>query len=251
MDDLLNSLIDLQLASLQIPKDFDYKFSALDEEFQAKSQQVASATYDLSQVLVSFLLDQPTIANETEFFLESDRAISQLLAARELDMLHRPPAKSVDHSHIEHREIDGVTFIFSPHVPQPAKFIHSIELPSAIPVLESIPLMEFRDAVPLASSQIQLIASAEALAGQCATMQFEFPNGPIYVAFANHRVRTYRPFPCLCILMTPAYSVFVVDILKVRNAIDPLARLLIDPQITHVMYCPKPDIRILAECFGL
>jgi ribonuclease D len=51
--------------------------------------------------------------------------------------------------------------------------------------------------------------------------------------------------------MTPDASIAVVDILKARHWIDPLARLLTDPNVAHVMYDAEPSIQILAECFGL
>jgi hypothetical protein len=53
MDELLDSLIDLELASLEIPTGIDFKFNALDDAFSQLSEAAASLTHSLCQSLAS------------------------------------------------------------------------------------------------------------------------------------------------------------------------------------------------------
>jgi hypothetical protein len=92
MDSFLDSLIDLQLSSLDIPQGFDFRFNALNEQFQEKSQSASAFTFHVLDELVSYILRRPVSDNETDFFVESDRAVTTLLASRDLDILHRRPA---------------------------------------------------------------------------------------------------------------------------------------------------------------
>jgi hypothetical protein len=145
--------------------------------------------------------------------------------------------------------MNGLEFIFSRRVAKPRKFTHSIAMPDVIPSLPVIPPIEGPDPLDVNISDITLIADPWSADVRAAAIR-AFP-GPIFVSILGHRVRTYRPFPCLCVVMTSDGAITAFDILALRNNIAPIADILIDPDAVHVMRDPDADLRMLAESFGL
>jgi hypothetical protein len=249
MDVFLDSLINLQLASLQIPTDFSFKFDALNDEFARQSASAASSTLSLCQSLTSYILCQPVSDFEVAFSMEADRAVTTLLARPDLNVLHcGRKAVAPSPSPIEHHDVNGLHFIISRHVTKPVKFVHSNSMPETIPSLNRIPPIDAFD-LDVNISDITLVSDCHSVAEHVDALR---ATGDIlFVAFFGHRVRTYRPFPCLCIVMTPEGVVVVFDILALRSDLGDLGDLLADPDTIHVMQDPDMDLQMLAESLGM
>jgi ribonuclease D len=145
--------------------------------------------------------------------------------------------------------VSGLHFIFSRHVVKPPKFVHSIAMPETIPSLHRIPPIEAFDSPEVNDSDVTLISEPEFVAAHVAALRAA--GSPLFVTFLVHRVRTYRPFPCLCVVMAPDGAVVAFDILALRNDLDGLRALLTDPDMVHVMRDPDMNLQILAESLGL
>ena len=250
IDTFLESLINLTAASGEIPSDFDFKFCALDEEFQSQADELAQRTLNLSKELTTYILEQPPSELDEEFTVDVDAAINQLLGSRVMDILDKKPPPPVSFKGIEKKTIGNIKFIYSPTVTKPPKVVKLRQLPESVPTLEVAPVVVTPDPPELNISCLSVVATPQNLR-EVIDKVTSTCGGVVYLAWLSHRVRTYRPFECFCVLMTPSYSVYIVDLIELRHDLDPLVSLLQANNIVKVMYAPDESLRVVAESLGV
>jgi ribonuclease D len=249
LDPLLNDLIDLTIAGNRLPRGLDFRFQSLNSTFRDQISGAASHTLSLLSDLTAFVLgDSPT---DSDSSVDTDRAIRSLLDSPDLDCLDRPPPKPSSFVHIERYLSNNVEFIFSRTVPKPPRFSQSIPPPPSIPIVTAVPDVFNPRVGQLSMSAVRYVARPELVVAACRAISVAYSRGPVYVGVQTHRARTYRPIPCFVCLMTPDYSVDVIDILSCREQLGPLSELLQNPDMVHVMFAPDADLAVLAESLGI
>jgi ribonuclease D len=250
-DELIDDLIELTVAANQILRGPDFRIQFFQSSFRENATACAARTLQLFQSLTSFTLGSPVSDNDLDFSLEAGRAIRSLLDSPDLDILDRPRRNPTPIAPVEHFLQGEIDFLFCRTVPKPARFVHSCQLPEAIPTITRLPSIVNPTPGKLSISSITYISGPELLASCCDLLRTAYSTGPIYVSLHIHRVRTYRPIPCLLLLMSPDYSVYAVDILECRDVLGSVYELLQDPGAVHVMFAPLEILKILAESLGM
>jgi hypothetical protein len=174
--------------------------------------------------------------------------VTALFASLHLDILHRDPPAPVK-SEIEHCQVNGLHFIFSPRVSKPLTFLHSNVVPETIASLHRIPQQRACDPFGHNISDITLISNRQSVAGQVRAIR-NVP-GTLFIVFSAHHIHTYRPFPRLRVVMTSNHPITVFGVLALRNDIADLADFLINPNVFHVMPDRDADLKMLAESLGV
>ena len=249
IDTFLESLINLTAASAGIPADFDFRFCALDEEFQTEADELAKQTIQISRNLTSYILNQPVSEFDDEYVIDVDLAINELLGSRDMDILKKKPSKPVSFKPVEKKTIGDIKFFFSPTVTKPPKFVHNRKLPEIIPTLETVPVV-ITGEQPVLNTECLSVIAEPALLSESVDKIRSSCGGILYLSFLSHRVRTYRPFECVCVLMTPTFSVSIIDLIALQSCLDPLIALLQSEDIVKVMYAPDETLNVLAETLG-
>ncbi|OHS95231.1 hypothetical protein TRFO_02206 [Tritrichomonas foetus] len=254
IDEFMNDLIDLTIIANSLPRDFDFRFKMLDDDYREKMTALSDRTLNIYSQLTSHVLTEPVEPTE-DAFLDGDRAISNLLNSKDLDILDNPPQNQAKAAaDVEHCQIGDFEVFYSKNIPKPPKFVISSNIPPPKPEiipLASLPVISNPNPPKLEISKIHYISDVPAEMEFCNRLIQAFPNGPVFVACQNHRIRTYRPYCSLLLVMSPQYQVYVFDILKIRANLKPLYDLLMNPQIVKVMYDAESDLQILAESHSL
>jgi hypothetical protein len=249
MDESRKGLKELTVAANHLPRGLDFRFQSLNAEFRDKLAQASSQTISILTSVTSFILDLPP--SEIDLSLDPDRAIRSLLDSADFDHLDRPAPKPTTFGQIERYSSGGIEFLFSRTVPKPPRFLHTNPIPNSVPIVTKVPSVFNPKPGQLSISNIRYVTRPELLIAACRTITAAYPRGPLYIGLQTHRVRTYRPIPCLLSLMTPDYSVDIIDILNCRDALDPLFGILQSPEMLHVMFAPEADLAVLSESLGL
>ncbi|KAK8885901.1 hypothetical protein M9Y10_041358 [Tritrichomonas musculus] len=273
--EFINNLIDLTALTKDFPRDFDYRFKMLDQNFSDQMEKSSTRTLNLLFNLSSYVnLNESNPGENYEYqnvsfspdnvdsILSScDKAVQSLLNSRDMDSLDKIPQqqqKKGDNSDsIEKCEYGDYTVFYSKNVSKPAKFVTPNSVYSKIAPINLI--KQFSQIPTIVNSNtpnfdilkvinVQSIPNEESFVNDIAR---SFPKGPLFVASLNHRVRTYRPFSALLLVMTPQYQVYVFDILALRLNLSPLRELLVNSNILKIMYDAGEEIQILAESINM
>ncbi|KAH0795665.1 protein RRP6-like 2 [Histomonas meleagridis] len=247
MDEALSALIDLTIIAKEIPESFEFRFNMLNPAFQEKADINVQKTVSLCSKLSSFVLGEDIPENEDTILFDLDRAVVNLLNSREMLYLDKPPKPRQVEIPVESKVINGIQFIYSKQIPKPSKRVCTIEPPPAVPQLTSAPEFPIQNPPPFSSSSFKIIADPNSLTEMCVFLSQNY-GGPLFVSFLSHRVRTYRPFPCVALLLTINYELFIIDLIKINDLSD--LRTLLYSEIPKIMYNNRFDLQILAETHG-
>ena len=259
LDEILNDLIDLTICANEFPRDFDYRFKMLDENYNQTIQNLSDQTLKLYSNLASYILNEDVDKSE-DAFIEGDKAIQDLLNSKEMNILNEPvKSQSAQVSEIEHFVVGDCEIIYSKNIPKPPKFVNPMKYADKQNSSKNPPLHELTE-LPLIvnpltpdfdMSKVVIVNDISKEKKCCEEISYSFPRGPLFIACLNHRVRTYRPFCCILLVMTPQYKVYFFDILQIRSDTRALYNLMMEKSITKIMYDTEPDLHILAESHNL
>lgn len=280
MDDiLLDDAIDLKILANKFPLEFDYRFKMLDQEFSDQIQSISAKTLDLLSKLSSYVNSDPSnldavskslsisFDDTDSIFESSDKAVQSILSSRDLDAIDKPPQdsqqqqqKSIQNNisnDIEKCEYGDYIFFFSKSVPKPPKFVTPTSTYTKLAPVDLIrPISQIPTIVNVNSPEFDVsrVVNIRDISKETQCIDEiirSFPEGPLFVASLNHRIRTYRPFCSLLLIMTPQYKVYLFDILSLRLNLTPLRDLLMNEKILKIMYDAGEDVQILAESHNM
>lgn len=283
LDDFHNNMIDLTIHAIKFPCEYDYKFRMLDPEFSDQMENLSIKTFSLLSKLSDYVNFDPSNSDESlddkdpsipfdeddidSIYESSEKAIQSLINSRDIDVLDKPPSKNTQqiqqtiqnasNNDIIMSQYGNYTFFFSKNVPKPPKFVtptttySSIAPVDLIKPLKEIPLIVNSKTPQFDVSKVINVRDISKETQYVDEIIRSFPNGPLFVASLNHRVRTYRPFSSLLLIMTPQYKVYIFDILSLRLNLSPLRELLMNKDILKIMYDAGEDIKILAESLNM
>lgn len=199
-DELLSSLIDLQIISQDIPSSFEFRFNLLDPNYKSKAEDIAEKTKTLFASLCSFILGEEVQSNDESLAFDCNKAVNFLLNSKEMRCLDKIPKAQPITCTYEVLEKNKVKFYYSPSVPKPSKIWCDISVPQSVPMVDKVPNFIINESMLSSSNNPIVIEDKYKL------LEFiEITKGnsfeELYIAFLGHRIRTYREFPCLILIM--------------------------------------------------
>jgi ribonuclease D len=244
----LGSLVNLTMASHHLAPDIQRDFLLQDPLFRARSDFLTEKTLACLMLLLRFLLPSPQ-AHER---LDPRRAASVSCAVSEVanslladaDLLFSAAAPSAP---VESVNRNGVVFIFSRKVPRPPPFRRPRADPAPVKPISAFPRFDFSIPEAVSADDVLVIASPDLLEAVCLRL-LELPF--VFVAVEIHDVHTYRPFPCLVTIMTPAFRIYIVDLLAIPD-VSPLVELFASDKVTKVFGEVRTSLPVLWESLGI
>lgn len=249
IDEILSSLIDLQIISQDIPTSYEFRFNLLDAKYKSNADDISSRTRSLFSRLCSFILSEEVDASDESMPPNLSRAVNALLNSKEMRCLDRIPKPQIAACAYETLERNGVKFFYSQSVPKPPKPPAAPDAPPRVPCLSSAPEFVFTEP-PARGSVHPITIDDSAQLRNFVEITKRNVYEELYIAFLGHRVRTYRSFPCLLLVMSRDYEVLVFDLFKLQSDIGTLRDFLNNSPNPKVMFNSRETIQMVAESYG-
>lgn len=277
----LKHITDLHIRANDFPRGFDYQMLTLDENISDELEKINQHTLKLLQDLANFVLANESQYGDKEtssvFSLSDDQAspISIFAASENANQILLNDLESLSdsfstpnittpsserhniESYYETTQIGDLEFIFSKTVPKPPKFVtpntQYLNIPSDILMnrIQNLPILVNTTPPTFDYNKMIKISTVPQEESSINQIIGSFPHGPLFIDCHNHRVRTYRPYCSLLLVMTPQYQVYVFDLLQIRSDLSHLFNLLMNENIQKIMYNAEENLQILSESHNI
>jgi len=244
INSFIDSLIDLTYSAKKLPFGNRYLISCIDDNFETKSQEIQNKTLDLYLSLLCHISYNNFEKDENSIFLEASNTISGLISNSSLNLKKNNCIQSISNGKVEILSINGVDFVFCKNIVKPYFPKKEIIFPESIMSLNCLPNCDFSlnqfDNLTIISTKSEFYSLLSLIKG----LDSKF----VFISVEDHRIRTYRPFPCIVSVFIPETGFFIIDLLSIREII---ADLLSNPLIIKILDDSQCLFQQFCETLGI
>lgn len=245
-ESLVLALIELTEVANKLPTGIDFELAQLEQPFSTKTDQLKKRTFNLASKLISFINKSAIIEDMDDLENASEATMTKIL--NELDLSNIEPKKqmqTVTQNKTEIKDVNGISFLYSTSVPKSPKFSPTIVVPETLNKIQNLPDFSNLADLQIDHQQRKFIDNLRDL--QSAVVQLS--KAPyIFLSCEIHRIRTYRPYPCILVIYAQDFGIFIIDIMKIRFNLEPLKELLENPNVIKIFYDSNLYSLLIESC---
>ena len=246
-ESFLDSLINLTAASHKLPPAVQQEFLSLDPSYRLQAQYESEKTLALLRFLLGYVLPNEPSMDPCLIDNDVDDAIDELLSDG-FDFLDKEPVVNKRTPSVQRRVVRGIDVVYSNNIQRPARFMPRSD---PMPRLQKRvgPFPDFNLKLPdlMDPNRVTVVSDPGSLERICMLIR---ASGCVFVTVEQHRIHTYRPFPCLVNLFF-GERLYLVDALAIRSNCQCLRNVFIDTGIVKVLFDATAMLELLWETLGI
>lgn len=246
--DLFKLLTNITEITNHLPTGVNYDIETLDDIVLEKYNFAQSQIISISQRLIDYI--QGANSNNRIDSLENqyENALDSLLNSSKFEKetdLDKKTTEEKEYIHL--MEINGRLFYYSDKVSKPFK--SSLKATNMNTIATNLYIPDF---LTLSTqlfdfSNYNLIKTKQQLKNMIEKLK---AMTTIFINIEIHRVRTYRPYPCVITIFHPYCGLFVIDVLELRDDFIVIDEILSSAEILKVFF-DSELMHIIYEIYGI